>query len=39
LEDPQNALNKQLKYGDAMGNVIGVVKDFHFESIHQEIVR
>jgi putative ABC transport system permease protein len=35
---PQNALNKQLKYGNVMGNVIGVVKDFHFESLHQAIV-
>ncbi|HEY4288549.1 MAG TPA: ABC transporter permease [Puia sp.] len=34
----QNALNKQLKYGDVMGNVVGVVKDFHFESLHQTIV-
>jgi putative ABC transport system permease protein len=35
---PQNALNKQIKYGDVTGNVVGVVKDFHFESLHQAIV-
>jgi len=35
---PQDAVNKQIKYGDVMGNVIGVVKDFHFESLHQAIV-
>jgi putative ABC transport system permease protein len=37
-KSPQDALNKQIKYGDVMGNVIGVVKDFHFESLHQAIV-
>ena len=35
---PEQALNKQIKYGDVTGNVIGVVKDFHFESLHEPIV-
>jgi putative ABC transport system permease protein len=34
----QNALAKDIKYGNVMGKVIGVVKDFHFESLHQKIV-
>ncbi len=35
---PENALNKQIKYGSVTGNVIGVMKDFHFESLHQPII-
>jgi len=35
---PEKALNKQIKYGNVTGNVIGVMKDFHFESLHQPIV-
>jgi putative ABC transport system permease protein len=35
---PQNALNKQIRYGGVTGNVIGVTKDFHFESLHQAVV-
>jgi putative ABC transport system permease protein len=35
---PQNALDKEIKYGGTLGKVIGVVKDFHFESLHQKIV-
>jgi len=35
---PEKALNKQINYGDITGNVIGVTKDFHFESLHQRIV-
>ncbi len=34
----EKALNKQIKYGDVTGNVIGVMKDFHFESLHEPIV-
>ncbi|MGZ3871763.1 MAG: ABC transporter permease [Mucilaginibacter sp.] len=34
----QNALGKDMQYGDTKGKVIGVVKDFHFESLHQKIV-
>lgn len=34
---PQNAVGKDIKYGDVSGKVIGIVKDFHFESLHQTI--
>jgi len=37
-QTPQNALNKDIKYGNTTGKVIGVVKDFHFESLHQKII-
>jgi putative ABC transport system permease protein len=33
-----NAIGKDLKYGNIKGKVIGVVKDFHFESLHQKII-
>lgn len=32
------AVGKDFKYGDIKGHVIGVVNDFHFESMHQPIV-
>jgi putative ABC transport system permease protein len=32
------AVNKELVYGGNKGKIIGVVKDFHFESLHQKIV-
>jgi len=35
---PENALNKEIKYGNTVGYVIGVIKDFHFESLHQPII-
>ncbi|MGN6397342.1 MAG: ABC transporter permease [Mucilaginibacter sp.] len=34
----QNALGRDLQYGDVKGKIIGVVKDFHFESLHQKII-
>jgi putative ABC transport system permease protein len=34
----QNALGKDLQYGNTKGKIIGVVKDFHFESLHQKII-
>jgi putative ABC transport system permease protein len=33
----QNAIGKDITYGDVSGKVIGIVKDFHFESLHQTI--
>ncbi len=33
----EEALGKQLNYGPRQGQVIGVYKDFHFESLHQPI--
>ena len=32
-----NAVGKNFKYGTVSGHVIGVMKDFHFESMHQLI--
>ena len=32
------AVGKDFQYGDNKGKVIGVVKDFHFESLHEPIV-
>jgi putative ABC transport system permease protein len=34
---PQEAVGKAFKYGDATGRIIGVMNDFHFESLHQTI--
>ena len=35
---PRDAVGKDFKYGNARGHIIGTVKDFHFESLHQPIV-
>ncbi|HEY4198167.1 MAG TPA: ABC transporter permease [Mucilaginibacter sp.] len=35
---PQNALGKDMSYGGIKGKIIGVVHDFHFESLHQKII-
>jgi putative ABC transport system permease protein len=35
--NPEEAVQKQFMYGDRRGYVVGVVKDFHFESLHQPI--
>ena len=34
----QSAIGKDFKYGGTRGHIIGVVSDFHFESMHQPIV-
>lgn len=37
-DSPEEAIDKRFDYGDRQGGVvIGVVKDFHFESLHQSI--
>jgi putative ABC transport system permease protein len=36
--DIDDAPGKMLRYGGREGRVIGVVKDFHFESLHENIV-
>ncbi|WP_242916912.1 ABC transporter permease [Pontibacter liquoris] len=36
-QEPQQAVDQVFQYGDTRGRIIGVVKDFHFESLHQEI--
>ncbi|MEO6289423.1 MAG: FtsX-like permease family protein, partial [Ginsengibacter sp.] len=37
-KSPQEAIGKDFKYGNTKGHVIGVIGDFHFESLRQEIV-
>lgn len=34
---PEEAIGKAYHYGDQKGTIIGVVKNFHFESLHQPI--
>ena len=34
----EDILNRDFEYGGVKGRVIGVVKDFHFESLHEPIV-
>ncbi|MBV9963024.1 MAG: ABC transporter permease [Parafilimonas sp.] len=33
----QDAVGKNMKYGFLTGHIIGVMNDFHFESLHEEI--
>jgi putative ABC transport system permease protein len=35
--DAQKAIGKDMAYGGGKGKVVGVVSDFHFESLHQKI--
>ncbi len=34
---PEEAVGQPFEYGRRRGQIIGVVKDFHFESLHEEI--
>jgi putative ABC transport system permease protein len=34
----EDVLTRDFQYGNVKGRVIGVVQDFHFESLHEEIV-
>ena len=36
--DLNAAINKDFSYNGVKGKLIGIVKDFHFESLHQQIV-
>lgn len=36
--NPGEVVGKQIQYGDRKGQVVGVVNDFHFESVHQNIL-
>jgi putative ABC transport system permease protein len=36
--NPEEILTKDFQYGGVRGRVVGVVKDFHFESLHEPIV-
>ncbi len=38
LRSPQEAVGKKFQYGNMKGRIIGIVKDFHFESMHQKII-
>ncbi len=35
---PGEGIDKEFAYGGVRGKLIGVVKDFHFESLHQNII-
>ncbi|HUZ60799.1 MAG TPA: ABC transporter permease [Hanamia sp.] len=37
-KSPQDAIGKDFKYGGTQGRVIGVMADFHFESLQHKIV-
>jgi putative ABC transport system permease protein len=37
-KSPQDAIGKDFKYGNVKGHIIGIMKNFHFESMHQLIV-
>ena len=34
---PEQAIGKPFQYGPAKGQIIGVTKDYHFESLHQQM--
>ena len=36
-KSPEEAIGRIIEYGGRKGNVIGVVKDFHYESLHNQI--
>ncbi|MBN9385134.1 MAG: ABC transporter permease [Chitinophagaceae bacterium] len=38
LQHPEQAVGRNFKYGDVKGKIVGVLDDFHFESMHQQIV-
>jgi len=38
LSSPLEGIGKDFRYGGVTGKLIGVVKDFHFESLHQDII-
>ena len=38
LKSVEDAIGKEFMYGDRKGRLVGVIRDFHFESLHQRIV-
>jgi len=38
LQQPQQAVGRNFSYGGVKGKIVGVLDDFHFESMHQQIV-
>lgn len=37
FSDPADAVGKKIRYGIQNGNIVGVTKNFHFESVHHPI--
>ena len=38
FSNPADIIGEKMQYGPSEGRIIGVMKDFHFESMHSEIV-
>jgi len=38
LQHPEQAVGRNFQYGGKKGRIVGVLDDFHFESMHQQIV-
>lgn len=38
VASPEEAIGKEFQYGNRNGRLVGVVNDFHFESLHQRIL-
>jgi putative ABC transport system permease protein len=36
-KNPEEYLNREFQYGDVKGTLVGIVEDFHFESLHEQI--
>ena len=36
-ENPDEYINKEFQYSDVKGTLVGIVDDFHFESLHEQI--
>ncbi|MGV3589489.1 MAG: ABC transporter permease [Adhaeribacter sp.] len=37
LNNPQEGIGRSLEYGNRKGRLVGVLQDFHFESMHEKI--
>ncbi len=38
IKSNAQAIDKEMRYGNRVGKIVGVVNDFHFESMHQRIL-
>jgi len=38
IKELEDGINKDFSYGGTRGKLVGIVKDFHFESLHQDII-
>ena len=38
FKKPEDAIGKDFGYGNRKGKLLGIINDFHFESLHQKIV-